>query len=171
MYQELENPAFSVVTLVLCVFSAILDATVLWKQIIQRNGGIITNALNISCLAKVTDGFTQGHIVQVVKGVLTDRRIHRQNYKPLVAAEFMAALTRMSPVYQEEEESFKVNGTPVWPCLSHKHLSHDLPLWFLSFMNVSYTMKFGNSKCFDHTFFPVLPVNMCLPNFRKKCGL
>uniref|UniRef100_A0A667IGW6 IQ motif containing with AAA domain 1 n=1 Tax=Lynx canadensis TaxID=61383 RepID=A0A667IGW6_LYNCA len=80
---------------------------VLWKQIIQRNGGIITNALNISCLAKVTDGFTQGHIVQVVKGVLTDRRIHRQNYKPLVAAEFMAALTRMSPVYQEEEESFK----------------------------------------------------------------
>lgn len=114
------------VTLVLCVFSAILDATVLWKQIIQRNGGIITNALNISCLAKVTDGFTQGHIVQVVKGVLTDRRIHRQNYKPLVAAEFMAALTRMSPVYQEEEESFKVNGTPLWPCLSHKHLSHDL---------------------------------------------
>uniref|UniRef100_A0A8C8XAF0 IQ motif containing with AAA domain 1 n=1 Tax=Panthera leo TaxID=9689 RepID=A0A8C8XAF0_PANLE len=80
---------------------------VLWKQIIQRNGGIITNALNISCLAKVTDGFTQGHIVQVVKGVLTDRRIHRQNYKPLVAAEFVAALTRMSPVYQEEEESFK----------------------------------------------------------------
>ncbi|XP_042806564.1 dynein regulatory complex protein 11 isoform X3 [Panthera leo] len=81
---------------------------VLWKQIIQRNGGIITNALNISCLAKVTDGFTQGHIVQVVKGVLTDRRIHRQNYKPLVAAEFVAALTRMSPVYQEEEESFKI---------------------------------------------------------------
>ncbi|GAB5576116.1 dynein regulatory complex protein 11 isoform X1 [Prionailurus iriomotensis] len=61
----------------------------------------------VLCLAKVTDGFTQGHIVQVVKGVLTDRRIHRQNYKPLVAAEFMAALTRMSPVYQEEEESFK----------------------------------------------------------------
>ncbi|XP_059023615.1 dynein regulatory complex protein 11 isoform X2 [Mustela lutreola] len=80
---------------------------VLWKQIIQRNGGIITNALNISCLAKITDGFTQGHIVEVVKGVLTDRRIRQQNYKPLMAAEFIAMLTSMSPVYQEEEESFK----------------------------------------------------------------
>lgn len=100
------------VILVLCVFSTILDTTVLWKQIIQRNGGVITNALNVSCLAKVTDGFTQGHIVQVVKGVLTDRRIHRQNYKPLTAAEFIAALASMNPVYQEEEESFKVNG----PC-------------------------------------------------------
>lgn len=80
---------------------------VLWKQIIQRNGGIITNALNISCLAKVTDGFTQGHIVQVVKGVLTDRRIRQQTYKPLTAVEFIAMLASMSPVYQEEEESFK----------------------------------------------------------------
>ncbi|XP_004417607.1 PREDICTED: IQ and AAA domain-containing protein 1-like, partial [Odobenus rosmarus divergens] len=80
---------------------------VLWKQIIQRNGGIITNALNISCLAKVTDGFTQGHIVEMVQGVLTDRRIRQQTYKPLTAAEFIAMLTSMSPVYQEEEESFK----------------------------------------------------------------
>ncbi|XP_032713453.1 dynein regulatory complex protein 11 isoform X2 [Lontra canadensis] len=80
---------------------------VLWKQIIQRNGGIITNALNISCLAKITDGFTQGHVVEVVKGVLTDRRIRQQTYKPLTAGEFIATLTSMSPVYQEEEESFK----------------------------------------------------------------
>ncbi|XP_029789417.1 dynein regulatory complex protein 11 isoform X2 [Suricata suricatta] len=80
---------------------------VLWKQIIQRNGGVITNALNVSCLAKVSDGFTQGHIVQVVKGVLTDRRIHRQSYKPLMAVEFITALASMNPVYQEEEESFK----------------------------------------------------------------
>ncbi|XP_021534631.1 dynein regulatory complex protein 11 [Neomonachus schauinslandi] len=80
---------------------------VLWRQIIQRNGGIITNALNISSLAKVTDGFTQGHIVEVVQGVLTDRRIRQQTYKPLTAAEFVTMLTSMSPVYQEEEDSFK----------------------------------------------------------------
>lgn len=98
------------VTLALSVFSAILDTTVLWKEIIQRNGGVVTNALNISCLAKVTDGFTQGHIVQVVKGVLTDRRIRQQIHKPLTAIEFIESITSMSPVYQEEEESFKVNG-------------------------------------------------------------
>ncbi|XP_021532565.2 dynein regulatory complex protein 11 isoform X1 [Aotus nancymaae] len=80
---------------------------VLWKQIIERNGGVLTSALNVSCLAKVTDGFTQGHIVQAVKGVLTDQRIRRQTYKPLTAVEFIMAITSMNPVYKEEEESFK----------------------------------------------------------------
>ncbi|XP_010946455.2 dynein regulatory complex protein 11 isoform X1 [Camelus bactrianus] len=81
---------------------------VLWKQIIQRNKGVITDALSVSCLAKISDGFTQGHIVQVVKEVLTERRIRQQARKPLTAVEFITALTSMSPVYQEEEESFKV---------------------------------------------------------------
>ncbi|XP_011785011.1 PREDICTED: IQ and AAA domain-containing protein 1 isoform X3 [Colobus angolensis palliatus] len=80
---------------------------VLWKQIIERNGGVLTSALNVSCLAKVTDGFTQGHIVKVVKAVLTDQRIRRQIHKPLTAVEFITAMTSMNPVYKEEEESFK----------------------------------------------------------------
>ncbi|XP_021779871.1 dynein regulatory complex protein 11 isoform X3 [Papio anubis] len=80
---------------------------VLWKQIIERNGGVLTSALNVSCLAKVTDGFTQGHIVKVVKAVLTDQRIRRQIHKPLTAVEFITAITSMDPVYKEEEESFK----------------------------------------------------------------
>ncbi|XP_026973275.1 dynein regulatory complex protein 11 [Sagmatias obliquidens] len=80
---------------------------VLWKEIIQRHGGVITGALSVSCLAKITDGFTQGHIVQVVKEVLTERRIRQQTHKPLTALEFIPPLTSMSPVYQEEEESFK----------------------------------------------------------------
>ncbi|XP_036278035.1 dynein regulatory complex protein 11 [Pipistrellus kuhlii] len=80
---------------------------VLWQQIIQRHGGAITSALNLSCLAKVTDGFTQGHIVQVVKAVLTDRRLRQQVYKPLMATEFITALSSLDPVYQEEEDSFK----------------------------------------------------------------
>ncbi|XP_023615347.1 IQ and AAA domain-containing protein 1 isoform X2 [Myotis lucifugus] len=80
---------------------------VLWQQIIQRHGGVITSALNISCLAKVTDGFTQGHIVRVVRSVLTDRRLRQQQQKPLIAMEFMGALSTMDPIYQEEEDSFK----------------------------------------------------------------
>ncbi|KAM5155874.1 dynein regulatory complex protein 11 [Callospermophilus lateralis] len=80
---------------------------VLWKQIIQRNGGVLTKALNISCLAKVTDGFTQGNIVKVVKGVLTDRRIRQQIQKPLTPAEFIPLIAGMNPVYKEEEECFK----------------------------------------------------------------
>ncbi|KAM6151890.1 dynein regulatory complex protein 11 [Erethizon dorsatum] len=80
---------------------------VLWKQIIQRKGGVLTKALNISCLAKVTDGFTQGHIVEVVKNVLTERRIQQQVPRPLTAGEFITAITSMSPVYKEEEDCFK----------------------------------------------------------------
>ncbi|XP_040828416.1 dynein regulatory complex protein 11 isoform X2 [Ochotona curzoniae] len=80
---------------------------VLWKEIIQRHGGVLTNALNVSCLAKVTDGFTQGAIVQVVRSVLTERRIRKQEHRPLAAAEFIPAITSMNPVYKEEEESFK----------------------------------------------------------------
>ncbi|MBZ3886215.1 IQ and AAA domain-containing protein 1 [Sciurus carolinensis] len=85
---------------------------VLWKQIIQRNGGVLTKALNISCLAKVTDGFTQGHIVKVVKGVLTDRRIRQQYHKPLTPVEFIPLIAGMNPVYKEEEECFKVSAAP-----------------------------------------------------------
>ncbi|GAB1285224.1 IQ motif-containing with AAA domain [Apodemus speciosus] len=80
---------------------------VLWKQIILRHGGELTNALNISCLSKVTDGFTQGQIVQVIKEVLTERRIRQQAHKPLTAIEFITMMTNMNPVYREEEENFK----------------------------------------------------------------
>ncbi|XP_040087763.1 dynein regulatory complex protein 11 isoform X2 [Oryx dammah] len=86
---------------------------VLWKEIIQRHGGVITDTLSVSCLAKITDGFTQGHIVQVVKEVLTERRLRQQPHKPLTALEFIASLTSMNPVYQEEEDSFKVLQTQV----------------------------------------------------------
>ncbi|ELR51477.1 IQ and AAA domain-containing protein 1, partial [Bos mutus] len=84
-----------------------LTPSLLWKEIIQRHGGVITDTLSVSCLAKITDGFTQGHIVQVVKEVLTERRIRQQSHKPLTALEFIASLTSMNPVYQEEEDSFK----------------------------------------------------------------
>ncbi|XP_074120517.1 dynein regulatory complex protein 11 isoform X2 [Sminthopsis crassicaudata] len=81
---------------------------VLWRQVIQRAGGKITKSLNISCLSKVTDGFTQGQIVQVVRGILTDRRVRQQKHKALTATEFITSLARLEPVYKEEEETFKI---------------------------------------------------------------
>uniref|UniRef100_A0A663M1V1 IQ motif containing with AAA domain 1 n=1 Tax=Athene cunicularia TaxID=194338 RepID=A0A663M1V1_ATHCN len=81
---------------------------VLWKHIILQNGGEITNLLNISCLAKVSDGFTQGHIVQAVQAVLSELRLLQMTRKPLKTAEFMTSLARQDPVYKEEEETFKV---------------------------------------------------------------
>ncbi|NXL50858.1 DRC11 protein, partial [Podilymbus podiceps] len=79
----------------------------LWKHIILQEGGAITNSLNISCLAKVSDGFTQGHIVQVVRTVLSELRLLQMTRKPLRTSEFMTCLARQDPVYKEEEETFK----------------------------------------------------------------
>ncbi|KAM6131643.1 dynein regulatory complex protein 11 [Phoenicopterus ruber ruber] len=81
--------------------------SVLWKHIILQNGGAITDLLNISCLAKVSDGFTQGHIVQAVQAVLSELRLLQMTRKPLRTSEFMTYLARQDPVYKEEEETFK----------------------------------------------------------------
>uniref|UniRef100_A0A8C0G8G8 IQ motif containing with AAA domain 1 n=1 Tax=Chelonoidis abingdonii TaxID=106734 RepID=A0A8C0G8G8_CHEAB len=81
---------------------------VLWKHIILQNGGAVTKSLSISCLAKVSDGFTQGHIVYAVQTVLSERRLRQMTNKPLTAAEFLSSLARQDPVYKEEEETYKV---------------------------------------------------------------
>ncbi|XP_067890711.1 dynein regulatory complex protein 11 isoform X2 [Heterodontus francisci] len=80
---------------------------VLWRSIIQQNGGILTSSLDLSSLAKVTDGYTQGHLSQAAKYVLTEQRIKQLHTKPLTAVEFITPLAKQDPVYKEEEESFK----------------------------------------------------------------
>ncbi|NXC17415.1 DRC11 protein, partial [Corythaeola cristata] len=79
----------------------------LWKHIILQKGGAITNLLNISCLAKVSDGFTQGRIIQAVRAVLSELRLLQMSRKPLRTDEFVTSLARQDPVYKEEEEAFK----------------------------------------------------------------
>ena len=44
---------------------------------ISKNGGHYNDALDLSSLAKVTDGYTPGHINTVVTQVLTERRIQQ----------------------------------------------------------------------------------------------
>lgn len=83
---------------------------VLWKKLIQKQGGVITAALDLSSLAKLSDGYTPGHMVQVIQSVVTKQRISQQETKPLTAAEFVAPLAKIDPIFQEEEEAFKVRG-------------------------------------------------------------
>ncbi|KAM9305637.1 dynein regulatory complex protein 11 [Gastrophryne carolinensis] len=79
---------------------------VLWKQLISRQADS-AKSLNFSALAKITDGFTPGHMAQAVDLVLNDRRIKLLPRKPLAASEFLSSLSRQEPVYKEEEEAFK----------------------------------------------------------------
>ncbi|KYO33540.1 IQ and AAA domain-containing protein 1 isoform B [Alligator mississippiensis] len=79
----------------------------LWKHIILQNGGSLSKSPTISCLAKMSDGFTQGHIIYAAQTILSERRIRQLNRKPLTAVELMGALARQDPVYKEEEDMFK----------------------------------------------------------------
>uniref|UniRef100_A0A8D2ZQ37 AAA+ ATPase domain-containing protein n=1 Tax=Scophthalmus maximus TaxID=52904 RepID=A0A8D2ZQ37_SCOMX len=80
---------------------------ILWKQLITKQGGEVTKALDLSSLAKISDGYTPGHMVQVIQSVVTKRRIMQLANRPLTAAEFVAPLAKIDPVFQEEEEAFK----------------------------------------------------------------
>ncbi|KAI1236943.1 IQ and AAA domain-containing protein 1-like, partial [Lamprotornis superbus] len=79
------------------------------KHYILQSGGTLTKQLNLNCLAQVSDGFTQGHVVDVVHTVLTELRLLQMARKPLRTAEFVTSLARHDPVYREEEETFQVS--------------------------------------------------------------
>ncbi|XP_069100426.1 dynein regulatory complex protein 11-like [Pleurodeles waltl] len=80
---------------------------VLWKHLITTNGGINTNKLDYSNLAKISDGYSPALMSQVVKSVLSPRRLAQMDKKPLVTGEFLMPLSRADPIYREEEEAFK----------------------------------------------------------------
>ncbi|XP_076159046.1 dynein regulatory complex protein 11 isoform X2 [Alosa pseudoharengus] len=80
---------------------------VLWRDLLQTRGAQLTPAFDLSSLAKVTDGYTQGHILRAVRSVLTTRRLSQMGRRPLSAVEFIPVLARQDPVYREEEEVFK----------------------------------------------------------------
>ena len=72
-------PFFSLLSLSvsLCYSPLSLPPLVLWKSLIAKHGGQITDSLDISSLAKVSDGYTAGHVDQAITQVLTERRIQQ----------------------------------------------------------------------------------------------
>ncbi|XP_062854166.1 dynein regulatory complex protein 11 [Trichomycterus rosablanca] len=80
---------------------------ILWKEMLRIRGAHLNLNLDLSSLAKVTDGYTQAHILKAVQSVLTSHRLSQQVKRPLTAVEFIPPLARQDPVYKEEEEAFK----------------------------------------------------------------
>ncbi|XP_035032932.2 dynein regulatory complex protein 11-like [Hippoglossus stenolepis] len=80
---------------------------ILWKQLITKQGGEVTKALDLSSLAHISDGYTPGHMVQVVQSVVTKRRVLQQAKRPLTASEFVPPLAKIDPVLKGEEEALK----------------------------------------------------------------
>uniref|UniRef100_A0A8C3HDN7 IQ motif containing with AAA domain 1 like n=1 Tax=Chrysemys picta bellii TaxID=8478 RepID=A0A8C3HDN7_CHRPI len=83
---------------------------VTWQRLIKKHGGTITTALDVSALAKLSDGYSQGHMARAVRMALTERRLLQMPKKPLRAGEFLQLLAKADPVYSEEEKTLQVPG-------------------------------------------------------------
>lgn len=81
---------------------------VTWQRLIQKHGGTVGHGLDLSALATVSDGYSQGPMAQVVRAVLTERRILQLPRRPLRAEEFLQLLPKADPVYPEEEKMLQV---------------------------------------------------------------
>jgi len=75
----------------------------LWRHFITEEGGVITDVLDLSSLAKISDGYTAGAIQACVRKVLVSRRVAMLHIRKLVAAEFVPALAMRTPVYDEDD--------------------------------------------------------------------
>ncbi|KAM6168178.1 IQ and AAA domain-containing protein 1-like [Erethizon dorsatum] len=78
----------------------------LWKHLIEA-WTQVTPSLDLSTLARVSDGYTSGHILQATQAVLNNRRLLQVCRRPLESSEFLEQLVKLDPVYCEEEESLK----------------------------------------------------------------
>ncbi|KAA0713783.1 IQ and AAA domain-containing protein 1 [Triplophysa tibetana] len=96
--------------------------TVIWRELIRDNGGEVTSNLDLSFLTKISEGCTPGHMVKVVRCVLSEHRIQQVPRRPLTASEFVSPLAGVVPEFQDEEEALKVNNYPSNVC--HDMISH-----------------------------------------------
>jgi len=81
----------------------------LWQSTLLREGCHVehlTKALDVSSLAKISDGYTAGDIIKCVREILTSRRIQTLPYRPLTAAEFVPALAKLDPVMPDAEMAY-----------------------------------------------------------------
>jgi hypothetical protein len=49
--------------MLLMILTFLFLLSVLWRRLILKHNGTITNHLDVSSLSKVTDGYTPGHMV------------------------------------------------------------------------------------------------------------
>ena len=56
----------------------------LWKALVTRYGGRVTESLDVSSLAKITDGYTPGHMAQAIQQILTERRIQQVGEQKII---------------------------------------------------------------------------------------
>eukprot|EP01006_Ploeotia_vitrea_P042685 TRINITY_DN66651_c5_g1_i1.p1 TRINITY_DN66651_c5_g1~~TRINITY_DN66651_c5_g1_i1.p1 ORF type:complete len:928 (-),score=183.27 TRINITY_DN66651_c5_g1_i1:1437-4001(-) len=79
----------------------------LWNTLIEKKGAKIPHQYDTEILAYMSNKYTSGTIAKVINQTLTERRVRRLAQRPLKADEFLAALSKVTPVFKEDFEQFK----------------------------------------------------------------
>jgi len=84
----------------------------IWTSLMEKalGGDILPDDLDVSSLARVSDGYTAGSIAYAIKKTLTQRRIEMMGLRELEETEFLNALSRC-PRSKPEEEKFMLAFT------------------------------------------------------------
>lgn len=81
---------------------------VLWQRFMEDHGVTVDPVkLNISTLARVSEGYPAGSIKQTVDRVLTARRVQQLKNRPLKVQEFIGPLSRTPFCWKEELDQFR----------------------------------------------------------------
>ena len=84
----------------------------IWTSLIEQalGGNILPDDLDVSALARVSDGYTAGSIAYAINKTLTSRRIQMMPLRELEETEFLNALSRC-PKTRDTEELLMRNFT------------------------------------------------------------
>ncbi|XP_034250065.1 dynein regulatory complex protein 11 [Thrips palmi] len=77
----------------------------IWSELLFSYSGV-NRQFDTAAIAQISDGYTVGRILAVLRDVMTCKRILQMRVQPLTHAELVTALSRHDPVYKEEEEAF-----------------------------------------------------------------
>jgi len=82
----------------------------IWKHFIMQRSKTVQDLtdkmlqVDVSSLAKITNGYTAGMIRECVYSTMAERRLQNLARKPLKGEEFVKALSRVEPVFKELED-------------------------------------------------------------------
>ncbi|XP_059846172.1 dynein regulatory complex protein 11-like [Hypanus sabinus] len=79
----------------------------IWKKLVEQQGVAVSSSLELGSLARISDGYTPGQLVQAVQTVLNEQRLWPHTPTPLTAYSFIRTLSSITPIYVDEEEAFR----------------------------------------------------------------
>lgn len=78
----------------------------LWDKELKMHKATDVSEIDLSVLAKISDGYTAQDITFSVRTVMTPMRKKQQAFKAVQNAEFVPALAQREPVFMEEEKEY-----------------------------------------------------------------